>query len=87
MAVESDPLVDLPDHACLLKHNLILGHAITFLLAEVTISVGGVTQDAHPPRVRGVLLTAAGSLEDLGPLILGQDRLDLEQEPALGALI
>ena len=75
-----------PGHPGLLGHDLVPRLAIAVLFADITISIRCRAQDVDRPTPRGVLLAAAAPLHDLGPLVLGDHPLDLDQEVLRGAM-
>jgi hypothetical protein len=84
---DTDPDKHLLHHLRLGEHDDILGRTVALLLGEVAIAVRGAAQDADPARPRREEPAAAAPLADLGPLELGDDPLDLQEQPALGTLV
>ncbi len=82
-AVAPDPVEDLPHHGGLRLDHLVAGQAAARGPARVAIAVRGVGQDAHGPLASGMALAPPAALDDLGPLVLGNHPLDLEQQVVL----
>jgi hypothetical protein len=84
--IPADPHEDLLDHARLLGHDLIPSLAVTVLFADIAISKWCGAEDVDRPAARGVLLATAAPFHDLGPLVLGDHALDLDQEVLRGVI-
>jgi len=80
----ANPLEDLPDHSRLIGHDLIACLAISFVLADVTVPIRRARQHINGTATSGMLLAAATAFHDLGPLVLGDHALNLEQKVLLG---
>src|SRR5947209_5938233 len=80
------PLEYLPGHASLLGHDLVSPLAVAVLFTYVTITIWRGAQDVDRPAAGGVLLAAAAPLHDLGPLVLGDHALDLDQQVRRGVI-
>jgi hypothetical protein len=79
-AVAPDPGEDLPHHARLVLDDLVRRLAAALAPADVAVAVGRAAQDVHRAAARRVELAAAAALEDLGPLVLGDHALHLQEE-------
>ena len=84
---DSTPREHLPDRLGLGELHDVSGLAASFLLGDVSVSIRGLGQGADLTRPRREEPAAATPLADLGPLVFGDHPLDLQQQPALGALI
>ena len=85
-ALLPDPLEDLPHDPGLFGHDLVARLAAALVLADVAIAVGRAAEHVDRAAAGGVLLAPAAALHDLGPLVLGDHALDLEQQVLLGAV-
>src|SRR3954470_20557004 len=55
-------------------------------LADVEVAIGRAAQHVDLPLAGAMQLAAPGPLEDLGPFVLGEHALELEQQPVLRRL-
>jgi hypothetical protein len=83
-SLQGDPREDLPDDPYLLGDDLVADLPAPVMLGNVPISVQRVGQHADRAPAGGVTLSATAAVEDLGPLVLGDHALDLEQKFLLG---
>lgn len=80
--VDGIAVVDHADHAGLGLQDLVIGHGIV-ALADVAIAIGRSAEHADLPLPRAVALAAAGSFEDLRPLVFRDHALELQQQLVL----
>src|SRR4051794_6882546 len=80
------PLEDPYDCPGLGRDDLEPRHAVALSLADVAISIWGLAEDADRAIAGRVQLPAAAPLQDLGPLVLGDHPLHLEQQSLLRVL-
>src|SRR5262249_37153432 len=83
-AVPSEPLEDLPDNLRLRGVDLEASDAFSVLFADVTKSVWRLAEDAHGARSGPAALPAPAALQGLGPLVLGDDALALQEQFTVG---
>jgi len=81
-----DPGEDVAHHARFLQHDLVACLPAALGLPDIAIPIGRGRQHAHRPGVRRVPLATPTTLQDLGPLILRDHALHLEEERVLGGL-
>src|SRR4051812_10172732 len=81
-----DPFEDLPDDSGLLRHDLVARLAVSVTLADVTIPIRGAAEHVDRAAAGGVLLAPAAAFQDLGPLVLGDHALDLDQQVLRGVM-
>jgi hypothetical protein len=82
----ADPIEDAADHQGLLRLDLVARLAATVGHAHVAVAVGSAGQYVDRPLLSAVTLAAAAALEHLGPLVLGDHALHLQQELILRGL-
>jgi hypothetical protein len=81
-----DPGEDLAHHARLLQHDLVARLPAALGLPYISIPIWCGRQHADGTGVGGMAFAATTTLEDLGPLILRDHALHLEEERILGGL-
>lgn len=82
--IQADPGEDEPNYVRLRLHDLEARHTAALVPVHIAVAEWCPCQSADGPGARCVAAPAAASLEDLGPLILGDHALNLEQQIILG---
>ncbi len=78
------PGEDLLHHLRLLGDDLVARLAAALPAADVAVAVGRPAEHVDATALRPMALAPTAALEDLGPLVLGDHALDLQQELLLG---
>ncbi len=63
----------------------VAGLAAPLLFGDIAVPIRGMARRTDPTRPRGEEPAAPAPLADLGPLVFGDDPLDLQEQPPLGA--
>jgi hypothetical protein len=82
-AIVTNPLENQPDKLGLLLDDFVAGDPATVALADLAVAVGGTGQGADRALLSGMALAPSAALEALGPLILRQHALHLEEQVVL----
>ncbi len=82
----SDPVKDLADHAGFVREDLIAGLPTPLVLGHIAVPIGGAAEHVHRPDPGRMALATPVTLDDLGPLILGNHPLHLQQQVVFRAL-
>src|SRR5215210_1310676 len=82
-ALVPDPSEDLADDAGCVLIDLIPGDPSARLTCDVAIAEGCTGEDTDGTRLSTVALSAPTTLEHLGPLVLGEHALELQQQAVL----
>ena len=85
-AVVADPGKDLADHAGFVRDDLIAGLPTALVLGHIAVPIGGAAEHIDRPDLGRMALATPMPLDDLGPLILGNHPLHLQQQVVFGAL-
>ena len=79
-AIPANPVEDLPDHRGFLLDHLVAGQPPACVFARIAVAVGRVGQDTDGSLSGGMAFAAPAALDDLRPLVLGDNALDLQQQ-------
>ena len=82
--LQADPGEDEPHEPCFLRHHVEPRHATTLVLRHVAIPERGGGESAQQTRTCRVTASTPATLQNLGPLILGNHALHLQQQIILG---
>src|SRR4051795_6595033 len=85
-ALVPDPGEDLADDPGCILIDLVTGSASASLPRDVAIAERGAREDADSTRLGPVALPAPAALEHLGPLVLGEHTLKLQEQAVLGGV-
>ena len=85
-ALVPDPGENLADDPGCILIDLVTGSASASLPRDVAIAERGAREDADSTRLGPVALPAPAALEHLGPLVLGEHALKLQEQAVLGGV-
>jgi len=80
----TDPEKDLPDHAGFFLYNVIVGTASALGFAHISIAIGRAAKHVNIADLGSLACPTPTTLQNLGPLILGDQALHLEEEFIFG---
>ena len=83
-ALVPDPGEDLAHDPGGVLVDLVAGVSSASLTRDVAVAEGRAGQDADGTRLGAVALAAPAALQHLGPLVLGEHALQLQQQAVLG---
>src|SRR5262249_2784518 len=76
-AVVADPAKDLTAHARFVRDDLIAGLPTPLVLGHIMVPIGGAAEHVHRTDAGRLALATPMTLDDLGPLVLGNHPLHL----------
>src|SRR5690348_7379651 len=79
-ALVPDPGEDLADDPGCILVDFVTGSTSASLSGDIAIAERRARADADRPQLSSVALPAPAALEHLGPLVLGEDALKLQQQ-------